>query len=194
MVPISVEVDTDPRLRSNLTGIRRHLASIGKEAELDRLLELWDPSVENADFTPVAAQFPTFLYTLLDCAEEEQQVFSREINGGGDHFGLLSQAIAGVHHERLPAAYGEFLEDACYDMSSLLEVLVRFTEPSAYLIERNCPEWLFECADYDEVTGSNPISLAEFIGELDDFAFYLNAARFNWRRWLARNTPAHTPS
>ncbi|MBY3369040.1 hypothetical protein [Rhizobium laguerreae] len=178
----------DASLTRPLLRVRHYLTSIGKEAELDALLELWDASVAKSDFTEMAANFPSFLITLLDLTGETPKAFQIEDDDDVRYaLELLRRAIAGTDHQSLCATDSAFLEDTSGDLGGLLEELLCFNEPDAYVIERNWPGWRSETVDFDELTGNDPILLSDFVSGVDGFVSNLITARRNWKRWRGRD-------
>ncbi|MGO6943690.1 hypothetical protein [Rhizobium johnstonii] len=188
MISVSDQLHLDASLTDPLLRVRNYLASIGKEAQLDTLLELWEASVAKSDFSAMAENFPFFLITLLDLTDEVPKAFQIEDDDDVRYaLGLLRRAIAGRDHRTLHATDCAFLEDASGDLGGLLEELLRFNEPAAYLIERKWPGWRSETVDFDELTGNDPILLSDFMYGVDGFVSSLVTARSSWLRWLARN-------
>ncbi|MBY5592473.1 hypothetical protein HFO49_34505 [Rhizobium leguminosarum] len=188
MISVSEQIDRDASLTLPLLRVRNYLASIGRDAELDTLLALWDASASKSDFGAVAAHFPAFLNALLNVTDAAPTAAFVE---GDDEvryvLDLLRQAIAGMNHQTLSTADSAYLEDVCGDVGGLLEELLRFNEPSAYAVERNLPEWLTETMNFEELAGGDQILLSDCIFCVDGFVTNLITARRNWVRWLERD-------
>ncbi|WP_283196526.1 hypothetical protein [Rhizobium sp. BT04] len=122
MISVSDQMHFDASLTRPLLRVRHYLTSIGKEAELDALLELWDASVAKSDFTEMAATFPSFLITLLDLTGEAPKAFQIEDDDEVRYaLELLRRAIAGTDHQSLCATDSAFLEDTSMDLGGFLK-------------------------------------------------------------------------
>lgn len=191
MFSVSEQIKRDASLTRPLLRVRHHLASIGRDAELDKLLILWDLSVSESDFGAVAAHLSTFLNALLDVTDAVPTDFSFEDDNDERYeLDLLRGAIAGADHKTLSTADSDFLEDVCGDLGGLLEELLRFNEPLAYVVVRKPHGWQTETMNFEDIAEDDQILLSDFIFIVDGFVTNFITARRNWVRWMARDHSA----
>lgn len=191
MLAVADQIDHDVSLRRPLSILRSYLGSFGRENQLDSFLELWDRAIADSDFQPVANAYPPFITkTLLDLSDDElarDGIQSWAMHEDGHQaMQLLRRAIAGPGHQTLNAIDSDYLEDTCADLGGILEAMENFRDPRTYLRERRPHSWMNEHLDADEVDGSDPILLSDFLFDVEAFVTNFVTAKRNWSRWLGR--------